>query len=632
MTSTARESAGAQGGPEGAIPAASATAGRFSDWLRTELQERLFLIGLGTAFGAISSLLIRPEAWAPLGLLAIFGGSIAAIPRTWRQQISLGLTPIYATVALSCVMLLPAPSRLLVGLLMAIMLPVLLPVPRLPRLGQVISQGLLLTTLTLTEPLTTVSTIIAMALAWGFGEIQLRHWQKQRRDHDELAHLTERLARESDRRSQAIRQRELELLDQQERMVQQAQWATLGRVAVGVGHEIKNPLQAAMSDVETAQREGDLSVLADAMRSMERIRAILTDLSLLRGSKAERVDIYPLDEMLSSTLRGAGIGLPNLRVRTERIPDMAVYANQGRLIQVVANLLTNAWHATERRGWGQVRVHSAVHGDEILLYFDDDGPGIRPDLRDRVFEAFVTSKKAGQGSGLGLPISRSLLQAMGGDLRAEGGSKLGGARMVMSLRLAPQDAPRQSVQTPASPARTQRPPAAGPRSEQPQGRVLVIDDDPGTLRAVARALQRSWSVRTASGSREARAALREATFDVVLSDLHLVQEDAVDVIGMVQRVAPTLVDSIVFMSGEPTSGRLVSLALANPDRLIRKPFDREAVLQLLGDARGQSLPPLEVPDDDLTPEPMAVLEPAWQIEPPTEEYPLPRNRDSDEVT
>jgi signal transduction histidine kinase len=92
-----------------------------------------------------------------------------------------------------------------------------------------------------------------------------------------------------------------------------------------------------------------------------------------------------------------------------------VYGDARALNQVFLNLLKNALEAFDGAG-GKVHVRLREDGEAVLAEFEDDGPGIDPAVRDRLFEPFVTSKAAGKGTGLGLSISQRIVREHGGDI------------------------------------------------------------------------------------------------------------------------------------------------------------------------------------------------------------------------
>lgn len=99
-----------------------------------------------------------------------------------------------------------------------------------------------------------------------------------------------------------------------------------------------------------------------------------------------------------------------------------VSGDAGALNQVFLNLLKNAVEAIDGGG-GTVTLRGAQKGDAIVVKIHDDGPGIAPELRDRLFEPFFSTKRAGRGTGLGLSISQRIVQEHGGRIEVE--SELG---------------------------------------------------------------------------------------------------------------------------------------------------------------------------------------------------------------
>jgi signal transduction histidine kinase/CheY-like chemotaxis protein len=472
-------------------------------------------------------------------------------------------------------------------------------------------------------------------------------YQIDRQLRDSLIHWSHERSAAAVAQEFASRAQEAEA--QASRLIEQERWATLGRVAIGVGHEIKNPLQAVLSSIQFARTTGDLDVLADAELAAERIKSVVDDLGHFRGRPGEsEVRRHNLKPLLEETVRQARIGLAQTTVQFGMVPDLSIEANPARLTQVLANLFTNAWHASERRGSVRIRIHAYKVDESVEIHIDDDGPGIPDSALERVFEVFLTTKPAGKGTGLGLPISRAIAQSMGGKLIARTGSTLGGARLTLTFPAfpateapaalpaenpAPSPATSESppVRPSSLPAIHRRPPRPDPaepaaNDQERRGGLLIIEDNAVVRRVISRMLQDTWDVHQADGTREARSILRKQQIDVVLCDLHLQQEDALDVMELIAGLERRLVDRVVFMTGQATSSRLVALVSANPDRQLEKPFDRAKGERLLREAWAGRLPALELPSDYSSAESMAVLEPAWTYDSPTEEIQMRRTQ------
>ncbi|MGN6286549.1 MAG: stimulus-sensing domain-containing protein [Afipia sp.] len=227
--------------------------------------------------------------------------------------------------------------------------------------------------------------------------------------------------------------------------------------AADVSHELKNPLTSLRSAVETlplakteASRNRLLEVIEHDVKRLDRLISDISDASRL-DAELQRQDAAPVDirrllETLTSvaneTQHGTNV---KVKVRFEGAPNdhFSVPGHDSRLGQVIANLLSNAQSFSE--AGGEVRVTCRRVKNEIEITVDDDGTGIRPGAFDKIFERFYTDRPHqgfGQNSGLGLSISKQIIEAHGGRIRAEnragptnaeGDARIAGARFVVRL-------------------------------------------------------------------------------------------------------------------------------------------------------------------------------------------------------
>ena len=226
------------------------------------------------------------------------------------------------------------------------------------------------------------------------------------------------------------------------------------RFAADVAHELKNPLTSLRSAVETLPvaktEESRARLLAVIQHDVQRLDRLISDISdasrldaELQRQEAEPVDLAKLlntvvavanevkrDDGVKVTLRFEGGG-----IRSFQVPG-----HDSRLGQVVDNLIENARSFSPQNGTVRVTCRRTKNDVEILV--DDDGPGVQPDAFEKIFERFYTDRPHqgfGQNSGLGLSISKQIMEAHGGSIwvenrmTTEGPPKVLGARFVVRL-------------------------------------------------------------------------------------------------------------------------------------------------------------------------------------------------------
>ena len=241
-----------------------------------------------------------------------------------------------------------------------------------------------------------------------------------------------------------------ELRATQDELVQASKLAALGQMAAGITHELNQPLAAlrTFSDntrvlLERGQLDaanGNLSAIADLT---ERMGKITGQLKLFAGKARQRRNAVrvraALDHVLQLMAPRLGMALLTVRGLDGDAADLAVWADELKLEQVLLNLAGNALDAIAAEGQtdGRVDIDVSATADMVRIAVRDNGTGIAPEALPHLFEPFYTTKEIGQGLGLGLAISSSIVREFGGQLVA-GNVASGGAEFVVTLRRAHQ--------------------------------------------------------------------------------------------------------------------------------------------------------------------------------------------------
>ncbi len=392
------------------------------------------------------------------------------------------------------------------------------------------------------------------------------------------------LAREHQARTEAeelVRRRSAELDAARSALIQAERLATAGQLAAGVGHEINNPLSYVLANVtfaleELAEREQDealtevMDALQHARKGAERIRGIVRDLRTFASSKFDALGTVDVREALEFAVAMAEHQL-RLRARLLRnyAPVPAVVGNESRLGQVFLNLLLNATQALPEGdvSGNQVTLTLRPHEETwVAIEVRDTGCGIPAEHLPRLFEPFFTTKPIGEGTGLGLSVCHGIVTGMGGQLQVESAPGRGSTFRVLlpvAGTAAQQDSADERLR----------------RSGQPESRrVLVIDDEPEVIEALARTIGPPHTIeRAPSGTRALELLAEDAGYDVIFCDLMMPEITGMDLYEVVAAKYPELIERMVFMTAGCFTQRAIDFVDRHAPRCIEKPFSPETV-------------------------------------------------------
>ncbi len=371
---------------------------------------------------------------------------------------------------------------------------------------------------------------------------------------------------------------------QREALRQGDKLAAMGSLLAGVSHELNNPLAIVMGRASLLEEkcEDNPALLRDAQRIREAAdrcgRIVRTFLNMARSRPARRT-AFALNEavqaavdMLGYTFRSHDIAL-QLALDAE-LPELAADADQ--VGQILVNLLVNAQQALApvappRR----VEISTGVQpGGQVWLRVADNGPGIPAAARERIFDAFFTTKAEGMGTGMGLSVSRALAREHGGDLMLEPAPGNGGAVFRLTLPVAAAAAAVGAAQHGSIAARE-----AGRDDAVDQGRILVVDDESeiaGVMREMLEAA--GYEVSTTESGAVALELLDAARFDLVVSDLRMPDMDGEVLWRHLCERHPALRGRLLFVTGDTLSPDVAEFLRQSGCEGLDKPFAKADLL------------------------------------------------------
>ena len=352
---------------------------------------------------------------------------------------------------------------------------------------------------------------------------------------------------------------------------QREKLAALGELLAGVAHELNNPLSVVIGHATLLERVNDPNVkargvkLKDAATRCARIVKNFLSLARQHAPEHDRVDVNAIVrevvELLAYQLR-----VDDAAVTLDLSDDLPLlWADPHQLRQVLVNLITNAHHAVRESSMPRrISIASRFDPEKFMLRLEvsDSGPGIAPEVESRIFEPFFTTKPRGQGTGLGLPICKGIIESHGGMLEVEGRPGVGA---LFRAWLPPGEEPRSLREDEAQ----------APRTGHGET-VLVVDDEPDVAELLAEMLSGAgYRVDTAENGRVAVRKITEKAYDVVLSDLKMPVLDGPGLYQEIKMRRPELLRRFAFITGDTLSPTAAQFLETTRATYLKKPFAAE---------------------------------------------------------
>ena len=244
-----------------------------------------------------------------------------------------------------------------------------------------------------------------------------------------------------------VQERTAELRAAQDDLIHAGKLAALGQMSAGIVHELNQPLAALQTAADNAIVLVDRGSIGDARGNLTRIGELVRRLGRLTGQlrifaykSSSPLDAVSVEHAVAESLKilAGRVKEGEVTVVTDVDANIRVVADQTRLEQLLCNIVANALDAVESADRKSILIRASREEGQTArcrIVISNSGPAIAPDVLQRMFEPFVTTKPAGKGLGLGLMLSNHIAHSFGGELRARNLTPCG-AEFAVTLPLA----------------------------------------------------------------------------------------------------------------------------------------------------------------------------------------------------
>lgn len=353
-------------------------------------------------------------------------------------------------------------------------------------------------------------------------------------------------------------------------------------------HELRTPLNAILGfaqllelDLKDTPAASKLAHILNAGRHLLKLIDEVLDIARIEAGELKLATVaVPLESLLAeaSALVAPLAAQHGVQLQADPVaPEYAVLADRQRLLQVLLNLLSNAIKYNRAGGW--VRLSVLMQPERVRIEVRDSGAGIAASLLPRLFTPFdrLDAARGGtEGTGLGLAVSKQLMDAMDGSITVESKPDSGSVFTLLLTR-AEAGLPRMLRPLPSEPEVLSL--TTAPRSR----RLLCIEDNASNLALIEALLSRrpQWQMSSARNGREGLQCVREQTPDLILLDLHLPDLTGEAILLQLRSEAAFRNTPIAIVSADSLPTTIERLLAAGASAYLTKPLEVPPFLALL---------------------------------------------------